>query len=63
MPVKDIDGGLNFSGFSPRTITGRLPAETYNSVPFEFGGSNIRAYTRRGLLKPVGQVFSTKRKK
>tara|TARA_R110002126_G_scaffold7606_6_gene37241 strand:- start:2317 stop:2502 length:186 start_codon:yes stop_codon:yes gene_type:complete len=61
MPVKDIDGGLVFGGFSPRTITGRLPAETYNSVPFNFGGSNLRAYTRRGLLKPQGKVFKLRR--
>jgi hypothetical protein len=41
---KDIDGGLVFEGFSPRTQTGRLPAETYVSKPFLFGGSNVRFY-------------------
>lgn len=61
MPVKDIDGGLTFQGFSPRTITGRLPTETYNSVPFEFGGSNLRAYTKRGLMKPQGKVIKIRK--
>tara|TARA_R110002126_G_scaffold41650_2_gene121225 strand:- start:461 stop:658 length:198 start_codon:yes stop_codon:yes gene_type:complete len=56
MPVKDIDGGLGFQGFSPRTITGRLPKDTYNSVPMEFGGSNLRLYTTKGQAK-VGQSF------
>lgn len=51
MPVKDVDGGLVFGGFSPRTITGRLPRETDCSVPFEFGGSNVRAYTYNGGIK------------
>lgn len=46
MPVKDVDGGLVFGGFSPRTITGRLPRETECSVPFEFGGSNLRLYSK-----------------
>jgi len=41
---KDIDGGLVFEGFSPRTQTGRLPVDKYVSVPFLFGGSNIRYY-------------------
>lgn len=44
MPVKDVDGGLVFQGFSPRTLTDRLPKETYTSVPFRFGGSNVRTY-------------------
>ena len=56
MPVKDIDGGLTFQGFSPRTITGRLPRETYNSVPFNFGGSNLRAYNSKGIFKLQGKV-------
>ena len=41
---KDIDGGLVFEGFSPRTQTGRLPVDKYVSVPFLFGGSNVRYY-------------------
>ena len=41
---KDIDGGLVFEGFSPRTQTGRLPVDKYVSKPFLFGGSNIRYY-------------------
>jgi len=44
MPVKDVDGGLVWRGYSPRTITDRLPAEEYVSVPFRFGGSNVRSY-------------------
>jgi hypothetical protein len=51
MPVKDVDGGLVFGGFSPRTLTGRLPKNTETSVPFEFGGSNVRAYTYDGGIK------------
>jgi len=41
---KDIDGGLVYQGFSPQTQTGRLPVDKYVSVPFLFGGSNIRYY-------------------
>lgn len=51
MPVKDVDGGLVFGGFSPRTLTGRLPRNTETSVPFEFGGSNVRAYNHSGGIK------------
>jgi hypothetical protein len=60
MPVKDVDGGLVFQGFSPRTLTDRLPRETYTSVPFRFGGSNVRTYVAEapalrgaGLPKPA----------
>lgn len=60
MPVKDVDGGLVFQGFSPRTLTDRLPKETYTSVPFRFGASNVRAYIPEtpalrggGLPKPA----------
>jgi hypothetical protein len=61
MPVKDADGGLVWGGFSPRTITDRLPKETYASVPFRFGGSNVRAYTTKGLLKS-GQFVNVYKK-
>jgi hypothetical protein len=44
MPVPDVDYGLVWRGFSPSTITNRLPKETYASVPFRFGGSNVRMY-------------------
>lgn len=44
MPIKDVDGGLVWRGFSPRTITDRLPVEEYVTVPFRFGGSNVRTY-------------------
>ena len=45
MPVPDVDSGMTWQGFSPRVITDRLPKETYQSVPFRFGGSNVRFYT------------------
>lgn len=41
---KDIDGGLVWRGFSPRTDTGRLPVDRTVSKPFLFGGSNVRYY-------------------
>lgn len=41
---KDIDGGLVWRGFSPRTDTGRLPVDKTVSKPFLFGGSNVRYY-------------------
>ena len=41
MPIKDIDGGLNFQGFNPRILTDRLPKEQYVSKPFYFGGSQV----------------------
>jgi hypothetical protein len=44
MPVPDVDYGLVWQGFSPSTLTHRLPKETYASVPFRFGGSNVRLY-------------------
>lgn len=44
MPVPDIDSGMIWQGFSPSTITHRIPKETYVSVPFRFGGSNVRYY-------------------
>jgi hypothetical protein len=57
MPVKDIDGGLVYQGFSPRTITDRLPVEKSVSVPFRFGGSNVRSY-----LPPVMPSIKASRK-
>jgi len=41
---KDVDGGLVWRGFSPRTDTGRLPVDRTVSNPFRFGGSNVRFY-------------------
>jgi hypothetical protein len=41
MPIKDVDGGLPWNGYSPRLFTGQLPAEQYVSVPFYFGGSAV----------------------
>jgi hypothetical protein len=38
MPVLDVDGGLNFQGYNPRILTGRLPAQ---EKPFYFGGSQV----------------------
>jgi hypothetical protein len=61
MPVRDVDGGLVWGGYSPRTLTGRLPKETYNTVPIEFGASNLRAYTKKGFFKPQGLVFKVRK--
>lgn len=44
MPVADIDYGLRWQGFSPRVETGRLPRDKYATLPFLFGGSNVRYY-------------------
>jgi|TARA_R110000868_G_scaffold168421_1_gene403150 hypothetical protein len=44
---KDVDGGLVWQGFSPRVQTDRLPKDKYVSLPFYFGGSNIRSYIRK----------------
>ncbi len=44
MNHKDIDGGLVWRGFSPRTITDRLPKDKTATLPFRFGGSNVRLY-------------------
>jgi hypothetical protein len=38
MPQKDIDGGLNFQGYNPRVLTGRLPKE---QIKFYVGGNNV----------------------
>lgn len=39
MPVLDVDGGLNFQGYNPRILTGRLPASSPKK--FYFGGSEV----------------------
>ena len=41
MPVKDPDGGLNFQGYDPRTLTGKIPVDQTATKPFRFGGSNV----------------------
>jgi len=41
MPVYDVDGGLNFQGYSPRLFTGRLPIDQTASRPFYMGGSQV----------------------
>ena len=43
MPCYDIDGGLVWNYYRPAVFGGvkALPKETYVSVPFRFGGSNI----------------------
>jgi hypothetical protein len=56
MPVPDKDGGMVWNGFSPRTITDRLPKDTTTSVPFRFGGSNVWAYTT-----PKGRIVKVKK--
>ena len=60
MPVKDVDGGLVWDGYSPRIFTGRLPKEQYVSKPFFFGGSQVptdlglspRSYSGTGMTCP-----------
>ena len=47
MPVLDVDGGLNFQGYNPRILTGRLPVS--DPKPFYFGGSEVP--TSLGLSK------------
>jgi len=41
MPVYDVDGGLNFQGYSPRQLTGRLPHDQTATLPFYPGGSHV----------------------
>lgn len=41
MPLKDVDGGLNFQFYNPHMFTGRLPREQSVSKPFYFGGSQV----------------------
>jgi hypothetical protein len=45
-PILDIDGGYSFQGYNPAVLNGvkAIPKDTYTSVPFYFGGSNIRSY-------------------
>ena len=40
MPVPDVDGGLNFQGFSPRILTGKLPDDQSAKKPF-YGASEV----------------------
>jgi hypothetical protein len=53
MPVVDVDGGLNFSNYNPRILTGKLPAE---QPIFYFGGSQVPANLNRQVGTVVGQV-------
>lgn len=63
MPVKDVDGGLNWRGYDPRLFTGRLPHDQYVSKPFYFGGSQVptnlgmppSSYSGSGMMskKPI----------
>lgn len=39
MPSFDVDYGLNFQGYNPRILTGRLPASSPKQ--FYFGGSEV----------------------
>ena len=43
-PVKDVDGYTIWQGFNPSVLNHTTPKDTYTSVPFYFGGSNIRSY-------------------
>ena len=46
MPTKDIDYGMRWNGYNPAVLNGvkAIPKDTYVSVPFRFGGSNVRSY-------------------
>jgi hypothetical protein len=44
MPVPDKDYGMVWQGFNPSVLQHKTPKETYTSVPFRFGGSNVRLY-------------------
>lgn len=42
MPIKDVDGGLVWQGYSPSLFEHRtLPKEQMASNPFYFGGSQV----------------------
>ena len=56
MPVPDKDGGMVWRGFSPRTITDKLPVDKTATVPFRFGGSNVWSYTT-----PYGRMVKVKK--
>jgi hypothetical protein len=43
-PIYDIDGGYFFQGYNPSVLNHTTPKDTYVSVPWRFGGSNIRSY-------------------
>ncbi len=49
MPVKDVDGGLVWAGYFPAVIKSAkaLPKDTYSSVPFGFGGSQVKTALRK----------------
>lgn len=49
MPIRDVDGGLNFQGFNPRIITGKVAKDQSVSKPFYQGGSEVPEYTNLGL--------------
>jgi hypothetical protein len=52
MPIRDIDGGLVFQGYDPAVLKGAkaLPKDTYVSVPFYFGGSQVKTFLRKSSL-------------
>ena len=49
MPIKDVDGGLVWTGYFPAIFKGAraLPKETYVSEPFRFGGSQVKTALKR----------------
>ncbi len=51
MPVKDVDGGLVWAGYFPAVVSVKgakaLPKDTYSSVPFGFGGSQVKTALRK----------------
>lgn len=49
MPIKDVDGGLVWTGYFPAIMKGAraLPKETYVSKPFGFGGSQVKTALKR----------------
>jgi hypothetical protein len=50
MPVFDVDGGLTFQGYNPSVLNNKTPKDTYSSVPFRFGGSNVRYYIKPNII-------------
>ncbi len=44
MPVRDVDAGLVWQGYNPSVLNNKTPKDTYVSVPWRFGGSNVRTY-------------------
>lgn len=41
MPIKDVDGGLNWQGYDPRLFGDKLPQDQYATNRFYFGGSQV----------------------